>query len=554
MDLPLAADTPVAAASQEAGRAALAPPRLELAPFSRRELDAWFRGGEVAADDCEKLLAWAGRAAGALDVAIGEGLNALRQGDRLQRLACHLDDYAREVLDIGKRSAENLSRLAAALPGRPLLREALRSGRVRIRAAETVLPVAVGEAEALWVERAASLTVRELEEAVRRVRAGVPDNAEEDWVRLRTHLPPEERAIVDAGLTLAAEILPGSTRAEQLEALAQEYLAELSTDADGDEARPLGAAFRVVDRGREILRAALEAETERWAALPAVAAIAAPEARFDEAATAQQVDERLRALARLRSGWDDLIGYCALALDRSGVHRRLGFADFRQYVEERLQLPPRAVQQRAALEKQLWESPALQEARRQRVSYEKLRVLALLPERDIGPWIPRALATTCIALRRTVEGECERQMRAQRQIRVPLPRRVAALLAAAIHSVRERVGHPLTAGTCLAVAAAHFIATWKDSTNASPSRSQQVRERDHGHCQVPGCSRRAAHSHHVLFRSHGGGHEASNRIGLCAWHHLRCIHGGYLSVFGRAPDGLTWLLGAKEWTGPGSAA
>jgi hypothetical protein len=98
------------------------------------------------------------------------------------------------------------------------------------------------------------------------------------------------------------------------------------------------------------------------------------------------------------------------------------------------------VEQRAALEARLWESAALQEARRQGVSYEKLRVLSRLPEADIGPWIPRALATTCVALRRAVEGERERQMRAAQKIRIPLSRRVAALLAAAIHTVRERVG------------------------------------------------------------------------------------------------------------------
>jgi hypothetical protein len=232
------------------------------------------------------------------------------------------------------------------------------------------------------------------------------------------------------------------------------------------------------------------------------------------------------------------------------VHRLLGFADFRQYVEERLQLAPRAVEQRATLEGRLWESPALQEARRQRVSYEKLRVLSRLPERDIGSWIPRALATTCIALRRAVEGERERQMRAARKILVPIPRRLAALLAAAIHTVRERIGRALATGTCLAVIAAHFIETWKGSARRSGSRSQKVRERDQGFCQVPGCSHRAAHSHHVLFRSHGGSDDAENQLALCPFHHLRCIHGGHLAVFGQAPNGLTWLLGGKPWTGP----
>jgi hypothetical protein len=211
------------------------------------------------------------------------------------------------------------------------------------------------------------------------------------------------------------------------------------------------------------------------------------------------------------------------------------------------------VEQRAALEERLWRSPALQEARRQRVSYDRLRVLARLPEGEIPRWIARALATTCIGLRRAVDDEVERQTRARRKIVVPLPRRIAALLAAAIAAVRERLGRTLAAGTCLAVIAAHFIRTWKDSARRGLSRSQKVRERDDGFCQVPGCSHRAAHSHHVLFRSHGGGDEAENQVAVCGFHHLRCIHGGYLAVFGRAPDGLTWLLGGNEWAGPGGA-
>jgi hypothetical protein len=81
------------------------------------------------------------------------------------------------------------------------------------------------------------------------------------------------------------------------------------------------------------------------------------------------------------------------------------------------------------------------------------------------------------------------------------------------------------------------------------SRSQKVRERDLGSCGVPGCSHRAVHSHHVEFRSRGGSDDPANQIGLCAFHHLRCIHGGYLRVEGTAPDGLTWSLGGKPWTG-----
>ncbi|WP_369730613.1 HNH endonuclease [Anaeromyxobacter sp. Fw109-5] len=537
------------AVTPDASLAGYAAPRLDLPPLTMAELETWFRGGEPEADACEQLLAWAARARGALDLAIGEGLDALRHGDRLAELGYHLDDYAREVLDLGKRSAESLARLGAGLRARPLLRDALRSGRVRIRAAETVLPVAVGEAEALWVERASVQTVRELEGAVRAARAPAGDD-EDEWVQLRTHLPPDERLVVDEALAAAREQLPGSTRTEQLEALAQEYLGEFSTDGDSDGTRPLGPGFRACGLGPPARRAAVGAATDRWAELPPVPELAAPQVSFDEASTAQEIDERLRALARLRVGWDRLIGFCGLAVKRSGMHVLLGYGGFRQYVEERLGLPARAVEQRVALEKRLWESPPLQEARRQGVSYEKLRVLARLPETDMASWLPRALGATCITLKREVEGERERQMRARQKLLVPLPRRVAVLLAAAIEAVRGRFGRVLSTGTCLAVLAFHFLASWRGAERRSKSRSKKVRERDQGWCQVPGCSHRAAHSHHIDFRSHGGSDDPENQVGLCAFHHLRCIHGGFLRVFGRAPDGLTWRLGGRVWRGP----
>jgi hypothetical protein len=537
-----------APATPDAALAGCTAPRLDLPPFTPAELDAWFRGGEPEADACEQLLVWAAKARGGVDVAIAEGLHALRQRDRLAELGYHLDDYAREVLDLGKRAAENLARLGAALPTRPLLRAALKAGRVRLRAAETVLPVAAGEAEARWVARAGVQTVQELEAAVRAARGRTGD-VEEHWDLMRTQLPPDERLVVDEALAVARTQLPGSSRVEQLEAIAQEYLAEFSTDGDSDEARPLGPGFRT-GGGPGGRGSARETEADRWAELEAAPDFSAPDVSFEETATAREIDARLRALARVRAGWDRLIGYCGHAVKRSGMHVLLGYGSFREYVEERLGLPARAVEQRVALEKQLWESPALENARGQGVSYEKLRVLARLPEAERATWIPRALEATCIALRREVEGDRERQMRARQQLAVPLPRRVAALLAAAIEGVRSRFGRVLPTGTCLAVIAFHFLASWPGAKRRSKTRAQQVVERDHGWCQVPGCSHRAVQSHHVLFRSHGGSDGLDNQIGLCGFHHLRCIHGGFLAVFGRAPDALTWLLGGVVWTGP----
>jgi hypothetical protein len=69
--------------------------------------------------------------------------------------------------------------------------------------------------------------------------------------------------------------------------------------------------------------------------------------------------------------------------------------------------------------------------------------------------------------------------------------------------------------------------------------------RDRGFCQVPGCSRAAAHAHHVLFRSLGGEDVEENLVALCAAHHLHGVHLGWVRVFGKAPDRLTWHLGVR---------
>jgi hypothetical protein len=412
------------------------PPPLDLTPFTRAELYRWFKGGEPTADACEKLLAWASRARGGLDLALAEGLHALQKGERLAELGFHLDDYARERLDLGKRAAETLALLGRELQTRPLLREALRSGRVRLRAAETVLKLARGEAEAGWVERAATMTVRQLEEAVKK--AGVDPAAEEEaWLRLVAPMRPLERELVDGAVKLAGRVLPDSSRLECLEATAQEFLGQYPGSPEADATRKLGPAFEALGPAKEVQQATLEAETDRWAMLPPVADWPGPEPRFFETATAKAVDALLRELAALRARWDDIIGFCAHAMKQSRMYLLLGFSSFEHYTRERLGLPARTVEQRAALEKKVQASPALQEARRQQVPYEKLRLLARLPEAEIGSWTPRARGLTCVELRRKVEGEKERQTRARRKLSVPLPRRVAVLLAAAFERIRE---------------------------------------------------------------------------------------------------------------------
>src|SRR4051794_32884021 len=128
---------------------------------------------DAVCDEAARLVDWlfarVARGRGALDVAIGEGLHALGQGDRTLRLGyAGIGDYARERLGIPASTPVKMARLSRELRARPLLRAAVLAGEVTARRAATVLAVAVGEEEAAGGERARAGTGRALRKAVGR--------------------------------------------------------------------------------------------------------------------------------------------------------------------------------------------------------------------------------------------------------------------------------------------------------------------------------------------------------------------------------------------------
>ena len=524
----------------------LAPPPTALEPCTPAELRALVHGGQTDSDACETLLAQVARIEGALDLELADGLAALCIGDRLIALGfSNLRDYAREILDIEERTAQAMARFSRELRSRPLLRAAVRSGEVRPRNAQTVLPVAVGEAEAVWVERARVETVRALEKAVRAVRA---DEDDDEWTRFRVRLSQEDRATVDEALAIAGKLMPGSRRPQRLEAMAQEYLAEHALEAGDDGGGAAGGGFRAESDGLERRKAELELETDRWSYLPPAASVAAPGAGgFEELTSAREIDRALWDLAARRESWDGLLGYCSDVVRRSGLWHLAGFASFQHYAAERLGLSGRAVEQRAALERRIAQVPALRSARDGGLAYEKVRILARLPDREIAAWVARAQELTCVALRAELEERDETQMRAAKVLRARVPIRIALALQAAFRAVRATEGRLLDDGRCLVLVARHFAETWKPHVKKARTLSQKVRERDLGRCRMPGCSRRAVHAHHVEPRSHGGADTLDNQVALCACHHLRGIHGGYIRVRGRAPDHLVWEVRGRIW-------
>lgn len=138
-------------------------------------------------------------------------------------------------------------------------------------------------------------------------------------------------------------------------------------------------------------------------------------------------------------------------------------------------------------------------------------------------------------------------MCARGELALRVPSRVGALLDAAC---RAAAGRWLGPGECLERIATHFVETWAPALAERSTRHRRILARDRGLCQVPGCSRAAAHAHHVLFRSLGGGDEAENLVATCAAHHLHGIHLGWVRVRGRAPSRLTWELGVRAGAPP----
>lgn len=513
---------------------------LEELALRAWEIDVPWDGpgpGRGAAAGIDRLLVRVARGHGAVDIALGECLAAMDVGDRALRLGlAGLVDYAREALGMAGRTALGLARLARELAERPLLRAAVRRGHVSPRLAQELLPVAKGEAEAVWVARASKLTVREAAAAVRAGEAaghGLPD---EDWERIEFPAGETCRARVKQAFELAGELL-GATAPDwqRLEAICQEYL--------GANPVPEGRGVIEEPAAGDDLEAALEAETRRWERLLWPEPVAAPVGE-DGGGDVRAIDARVRELAAMRGRWDDLVGHLGLVMQAFRLWRHLGFASFRHYCRERLGMAERTVAQRVWLERRLHELPGLRAAMRQgRVTYEKARLVAQVAvPRDVEEWVDVAEKSTCIELRRKVEAGEKAQMCARERVSVLVPRRIVELFEDGCSAVMHREGRWIPRDECLAVMCDHFIDAWEGIRDRRRTPQREAIERDKGFCQVPGCSRAAVHAHHVVWRSRGGGDELENLVSLCAGHHLHGVHRGYLRVSGKAPDRLVWAL------------
>src|SRR2546430_6693072 len=144
----------------------------------------------------------------------------------------------------------------------------------------------------------------------------------------------------------------------------------------------------------------------------------------------------------------------------------------------------------------------------------------------IDEWIGRAERVTCVALRRALLGRREAQMCARGEFEIWAPRSVAEQLFSTFRAARKAAGRGLSSGECYAMVAAHFIDTWKAALTQANTVQRRVLERDAWRCTNPGCSRPAAHVHHIEFRSHGGSDAEGNPPRICGPHHLPAVASG----------------------------
>jgi len=194
------------------------------------------------------------------------------------------------------------------------------------------------------------------------------------------------------------------------------------------------------------------------------------------------------------------------------------------------------------------ELPELREAlRSRRLSYVQARLVArVATPTDVAARIEDAAGKPCIALVRDLEEEARLQMWNAGQLRASVPEDAESLLLEAIRAARLHAGRPLAAGEALVEIARHFVRTWAPEVLRLVKGADPVVLRDGGLCQVPGCSRPAAQVHHLWYRSAGGPLVDWNELSMCLPHHLLGVHAGNLLVAGRAPDGLTFVLGERE--------
>jgi len=404
------------------------------------------------------------RGAGALRLAIGEGLAVLRRRALDLELGFSSNGaYAFERLGQRPRWADDTRRVAERLADLPALRDAVRSGELGWSMAEFLARHATAETERDLLEEARALTFRALRERLGRAAAGSSADAgasadtgaagasadsgaagagadgtaagdapvkrterldvdEEDETPRRSLSLSVDREVAWAleGTRAVVAAISGTRSTDHfVEALLAEGIVTLQNlcphlrvpDELDDEERALADAWRAqVDAWRK------DAELECEARIPEYTeADVDPNDLGDlwrdiesldrEHMAAGDLDAHLRQLARQLAERDLKLGELALDFVAQNGWGRLGHASIFQYLRERLRISHASFKAHMALARQTLTLPEVAAALEAGViGFEAARLVCRVAERrTVQAWLERATRRTVKHLREEVE-------------------------------------------------------------------------------------------------------------------------------------------------------
>jgi hypothetical protein len=176
-------------------------------------------------------------------------------------------------------------------------------------------------------------------------------------------------------------------------------------------------------------------------------------AAYGEGEDWQRAHEELRRLARTRAGLDFEEGCCLLAAWRSGVHARLGYGSFREYIERLFGYSARLVQEKLRVAEALEALPLLAGAlQTAQACWSVLRELTRVatPETE-GEWLAAAAGQTVRDVEQLVSGHVpgsrpgdQKDTGLERHVlRFEVSGEVLASMREALAKIRRDAGEPL---------------------------------------------------------------------------------------------------------------
>ncbi len=606
------ADGPAGAAVGPAGttidRAIRAPMARPAYP------DATDRDACAPHPDPESELALLTAAGGPLRRALAAICARLLDAQAYEKLCyARLRDYARERAGVSARQLQDLARAHRAFATLPGLERALIASTLPWSKVRVLTRIATPENEEAWIARARKISIRRLEEEVRAARGLVDGalDAEADppLVRVTLHCTPAVRATWMLAREFAERVSGQRLREDEaLEWVTAEALSSVSIDPARIPEPDPTASFRCADAAAGAGAARDTARDEPPldkvvrppmpdALAEASASLAPLLAALDEA-DAFELDRRLRAVLRLEQTLEAAIAPLLRIVTCPHYEWDHAYWALSDFAAEQLGMSPSKARALLRIERAGDACPELRASFREgRLSWAKAQCLLPLVRLDIDgagapDWRARWVAWAERVTLRRLEADVERALllraghgpafercleeparakdpipEAEQQRCAPdldveaterldwrVPREVAVLFGAVREAVRGRLraetGRPVTDSDAFAAVLEHALATWTLRDPIRP-RPDPVFERDGYRCAVPGCtSRMSLHDHHVVFRSRQGSNELANRLGICAFHHQRCLHAGRLRIRGLAPDRLLFELGVRPGQPP----